>query len=120
MSKIVKVHYDCNDVAVLDEKGEELEVFTEISQTEFRKRFPNVDDYFEGTSFIPIYLDNGVVVTMRNDGYGNYKDWTGRACYRSVVRETEPDEDGETYYESTDYFYLVGEFYFKDKNSFEH
>lgn len=118
MSKTIRVHFDCNDVAVLDEKGEELEVFCEISQTEFRKKFPNVDDYM-GTSLIPIYLDNGVVVTMRNDGYGNYKDWNGRACYRSVVRETVPDEEGETDYETTDYFYLVGEFYFRNKNSFE-
>ena len=105
----VNVNYDVNNVAVLNENGESLEVLKSISRAEWEQQFGGkVNNYgVDHQSSSVEYLEDGTVISFKENGSGDWTDWNGSAVYREVSRETEPDEDGDTEYEPTGLFYIA-------------
>lgn len=105
----VNVNYDVNNVAVLNESGESLEVLKSISRAEWEQQFGGkVNNYGVDNQSSPVeYLEDGTVISFKQNGSGDWEDWNGSDVYREVSRETEPDEDGDTEYEPTGLFYIA-------------
>lgn len=49
-----------NGMCCLSTQGKQMEIITEISQTEFEKKFPNISTYGL-EQYSPIYLENGKI-----------------------------------------------------------